>query len=153
MTRFIFIVFQSCICGQTMKYSPRETASSPLFWKGRLGQRQRDQRWERAALPHPQSRGRQKDRGGLSLHSSRGRKRKRSRRVPPAGQTIKPIASGKGNVSICDSVCACPCEAEADQQHRSGCFAVRAHQQAELHAKGISLLQCFLLQLFSLEVK
>lgn len=33
-------------------------------------------------------------------------RRKRSRRVPPAGQTIKPIAPGKGTgkVSICDSV-------------------------------------------------
>lgn len=100
MAYSIFIVFQRCICDETMKYSPQKTALS-LFWKGRMhllgtvavGSEMRGA--SRAAPPA-------KDRGSLSL---RGRsKRKRSRRVPPAGQTIEPLASGKRKVSICGSV-------------------------------------------------
>lgn len=97
---------------------PREQLFSPLFFGKVLcsswGQWQWDQTWEeRAGLSH-----RHKDRGSLSLNFVMLWE-KRSRRVPPAGQTIEPVASEKGWGRFPSTILRiCLCEAVGEQRQR-----------------------------------
>lgn len=137
MAYSIVIVFQRCICDETMKYSPQETALS-LFWKGRMhllgtvavGSEMRGA--SRAAPPA-------KARGSLSLHFEDARKEKEVGGFHLPARRSSHLLPERGRFPSA-VLGICMCEPEGDKQHRSDYFTAHTHRQAELHAKGISLL-------------
>lgn len=125
----------------------REQLFLPFFGKvlcSSWGQWQWDQRWgERAGLSH-----RQKDRGSLSLNFVMLWE-KRSRRVPPAGQTIEPVAYEKGWGRFPSTILwTCLCEAAGEQQHRLFCCPYPSAITSACKGNVIAVMLCLAMIFF-----